>query len=58
MMENLIQLYPVLKQIKGQNEETQIIDLISDFIVNGETSVSVLDLFISTIELKILTPEN
>ena len=57
-MENLIQLYPVLKQIKGQNEETQIIDLISDFIVNGETSVSVLDLFISTIELKILTPEN
>jgi hypothetical protein len=34
-MENLIQLYPVLKQIKGQNEESQIIELMSDFIVNG-----------------------
>jgi hypothetical protein len=58
MLTTTLHLYPVIKQIKGNNEENSIIELMLDFIQNGPTNYDVIQLFIENIELKIITPEN
>ena len=50
----VLHLYPVLRQIKGLNEESRLIELMLQFIEHGPTSSEVLDLFLTSVELKLL----